>query len=53
MECLIELKNNFNKRKKIKRMRIKLKKKQQKIWLNDEIKRKKTSTKMLRIKLEI
>ena len=49
----MELNNSFNKRKKIKRIRVKLKKIKQKNWLKDEIERKKTSTKMPRIKLEI
>jgi hypothetical protein len=52
LEGSIELKNNFNKRIKLKRMRVKLKKKQN-ICLNDEIEKKQTSTKVSKIKLEI
>ena len=40
MEGLIELKNSFNKRKKMNESQIK-KIKQHKIWSNDEIERKK------------
>jgi hypothetical protein len=51
MEGLIELKNNFNKKTKSKEWGSNWKKKQQKIWLNDEIERKKTSKKNVKDKI--
>jgi len=52
MEGLIDLRITLIKEQNQKN-EDQIEKKQQKIWLNDEIERKKTSTKMLRIKLEI
>jgi hypothetical protein len=46
------LKNNFKEKKQIKRIRVKLKNIKQKYWLNNEIKRKDTSTKGPREKIK-